>query len=431
MLTARGAIAKEERVKGDLEVDASQDRKFRDEQARVALALAADFPSNDDALYFVGLVFNHQGASDRAMEYWRRSLALDSTRADAHHDLGYALLLREEFDSALQHLGRAVELQPRNEEYHTRLAHGRLLAGRYAEALAGLDSAGITSPFSQRLRGQAHHRLGQYQKAKRAYETAVRLEPDFAEAYYGLALACARLGDRQESARRQKRFNELKSEKQIRGRRMRSDFDPLAETRRNVAHTHTDAARVYANLGNAGQAEKLWLRAAEIDPGNTDCRFYLAMLYHQTDRNEEALSMCRKMIEAQPDNGAHYLTLGNLQRRQGLLDEAERSYRQLMKLAPARPEGYFALAQLLLQMRKGITQAVQHAHTAVRLSPSAAGHFVLARACAANADYRAALTSIEEACRLAPENPQYRELRDQLRLRITRLQQQPRDLPSP
>jgi tetratricopeptide (TPR) repeat protein len=371
-------------------------------------------PRNDDALYLAGLVFKDQGDSDRAMEHWRTSLEVDPGRADAHYDLGYQLLLREEHGEALAHLERAVELAPQQTEYRVRLAHGRLLAGEPAKTIETLDQAGAGAALAHRLRGQAYQRLERYREAEAAYQAALRVKPDFAEAYYGLASVAMRLGKREEAAQHQRKFNELKTESQTLGRRMRSEFDPLAVSRRSVARTHSDIARVYGAVGQREKAEALWRRAAELDPGNMECRFHLMMSCQQTGRTAEALRICRELVRAQPNNAIHYLSLGNLLLRQGSTEPAEEAYRKVTALAPKRSEGYFALAQVLLQSQKNLAEARQLALTAARISPSGASYYVLARAQAANADYAAAWAAIEKACALAPQNRQYQRLRAKL-----------------
>src|SRR5262245_19303792 len=79
---------------------ADQERALRAEQLQTAEKLAAVFPDNDDAVYLLGLVHNEQGDSAAAMKYWERSLQLDASRADANDSLGYAFLLRDEYDKA-------------------------------------------------------------------------------------------------------------------------------------------------------------------------------------------------------------------------------------------------------------------------------------------------------------------------------------------
>src|SRR5437867_4420169 len=88
------------------------ERALRAEQLQAAEKLLAEFPNNDDVVYLAGLVRNEQGDSDAAMKLWARSLELDATRADANESLGYALLLRDDYEQAVAYLRRALEIDP-------------------------------------------------------------------------------------------------------------------------------------------------------------------------------------------------------------------------------------------------------------------------------------------------------------------------------
>jgi Flp pilus assembly protein TadD len=161
-------------------------------------------------------------------------------------------------------------------------------------------------------------------------------------------------------------------------------------------------------------AEKLWRRAAEVDPANTASRFQLVMLLQGAGRNQEALQVCQEMVRAEPTNGFHYLGLGNLHARLNQPVAAETAYRKALELVPDRAETAFALAQFYLQADTNLSDAVRLSQRAVRLAPIALHYYVLSRACAKSGDGAAARSAIEQACALDPQNPQYRKLRDSL-----------------
>src|SRR5207249_2724072 len=101
---------------------AEPERALRAEQLQAAEKLLAEFPSNDDVVYLAGLVRNEQGDSDTAMKLWARSLELSAARADANESLGYALLLRDDYQQAEAYLRRALEIDPTLHSARLRLA---------------------------------------------------------------------------------------------------------------------------------------------------------------------------------------------------------------------------------------------------------------------------------------------------------------------
>ena len=247
-------------VPGDPE---TQDRSLRKEQLQIAGQLYAEFPQNADAACALGYVSNEQGDSAGAIHYWEEALRLPAqglqlyNRADTCYNLGYAYLLREDYAKAVAFLRESLTLNPRRNETHYRLAHALFLSGRMEESLRVLEDGKIETPLACRLRGQANQQLGRLEEARRNYETAVRLDSGFAEAYYGLATTCSRLGDTAKADEYRRRFEALKSQGQAMGRQARTDFNPLALTRRSVAQTHTEIARAFMARGQPQRAEKL------------------------------------------------------------------------------------------------------------------------------------------------------------------------------
>lgn len=391
-----------------------EDRALRDEQLQAARKLLEAFPGNDDATFLAGIIHYEQGDSAKAIELWELSVKLDPTRADAYERLGYATLLREDRAKAMASYQKAHELDPKLEEPPLRIAQIHVDQGKPREAAEILEKAGLRSPQAHRLLGQAYQQLKDFERARQSFEAAVALKPDFAEAYYGLAVTCSRLGDQDKAREYRNKFDAFKTESQTVGRRMRSEFNPLAVTRQSVSHTHTDVGRVYRSQGKVQEAEKLWRRAAELDPKNADPRVHLAALYQQARRDPEALKMYEEATKADPQNGPALFNLGNMYARLKRSDEAETAFRKVIQVSPERSEGYHALARLLLLRGKDLPEAVTLAESAVRLAPVAQNYAILGQAHARNGDLASASAALEKAVELDSGNPEYKRLLQQL-----------------
>jgi tetratricopeptide (TPR) repeat protein len=274
-----------------------------------------------------------------------------------------------------------------------------------------LDEAPLPMAQAYGLRGQALQRLGRPAEARRAFEEAVRLNPEFAEGFYGLAMVCTRLGEPTQAEEYRRRFAALKAGQQESARVIRRLYAPLHTTRQSVAQTHTKVAWVYQTQGRVETAEKLWKRAAALDPNDTACRFHLLMIYQRGGRNQEGLEICREMVRADPTNALHQISLGNFHVRLQQPREAEVAFRTATALAPDRPEPCFALAQFYLQGTTNLAEAMRLAQRAVDLAPVAPHYYVLGRVLARIGDQPAALAAIQKACELDPGNSQYEKSR--------------------
>lgn len=151
---------------------ADQERALRAEQLQAAERLVDTFPQSDDALYLLGLVHNEQGDSATAVKHWERSLELDATRADANDSLGYAFLLRDEYEKAETHFRKAPAIDPTLATANFRLANTFVHQGKMPEAAAILEKANSLSAEGHRLLGQAYQHLKEYAKARASYEVS-------------------------------------------------------------------------------------------------------------------------------------------------------------------------------------------------------------------------------------------------------------------
>lgn len=391
---------------------ANEDRDLRAEQLSAATALLKDIPGSD-AAFVMGLVLNEQGNLDAAIAHWEAELKPGAEpsrlhdRADALANLGEALKAKGDLDRAAKAFEGSLALNPKRPSPRFQLAHIRYAQGDPEACLNLLNAGKQESAKTHHLRGQALQKLGKDDEARQSYETAARLDDTMAEAFYGLASIHAKSGDEQKAAECRQRFAELKSRHQTAGREMRTRYNPLEITKRSLSQTHTEVGWVYSEKGLVAKAEALWLRAVAADPDNTACRFHLVMLYQKQGRNEDALAQAREMVRAEPKNAFHHIGMGNLLARLKRGPEAEEAFNKAIALAPERPEGYFALAQLYLRTESKTEDALRLAKQAVTIAPAPPHYFVLSQAQAKAGDRAGAIASIDRAREMDPKNPQY------------------------
>jgi Flp pilus assembly protein TadD len=118
--------------------------------------------------------------------------------------------------------------------------------------------------------------------------------------------------------------------------------------RREAGRIHTNVGIVYVERGRPLTAEKHWLRAAWLDPGNTECREELATLYQRNGRNEEALEVCEQLRRLAPDNPVYHMAVGHLLARMHRYEAAISAVTQAVELAPDNA----SYRQILKQIRE-------------------------------------------------------------------------------
>ncbi len=76
----------------------------------------------------------------RAESFFRAALERDAGHVDAHLRLGRTLMYQGRFDGAIQSFGRAIALDPNNDDLHLSLADVQRSSGDYAAAVATLEA---------------------------------------------------------------------------------------------------------------------------------------------------------------------------------------------------------------------------------------------------------------------------------------------------
>jgi tetratricopeptide (TPR) repeat protein len=393
---------------------AEQERALRAEQLRAVEELVAAFPKSDDAVYLLGLVHNDQGNTAAAMKFWQRSLELDPSRADANDSLGNALLLRDEYEKAEEYFRKALAIDPGLATANARLASALIHQGKMREAAAILEKQSSLNAEGHRFLGEAYQHLGEFEKAKGSYMKAVALNSELTEAYYGLSKVLNRLGEREQADKHFQTFSVLRERADERGRQVRADYDTMAITKKSVAQTHTDVGRVYVTTGRLREAERLWLKAAELDPKNSLCRLQLAVIYQQTGKHREALKYYEEIAKGDPNDALVHLNMGRVWMKLNDTEQAEQAFAQAIRLAPNQAESHSSLAELYLQNRIKLGEAVALAEAAVKLAPEAKYYALLGQAYAMSNDRAGALAAFNRAIELQPDNRQYVQFRTML-----------------
>jgi serine/threonine-protein kinase len=142
------------------------------------------------------------GLSPEGIARAKRAMALDPLSPKRHIGLMNAYYLDRQYDRALGHLGKALELEPDFQTHHFLLAAIHVEEGRYEEAIAEFPKAadqGISPAHILGHLGNAYARAGQVRKAQECLrELKEGLEEDTI-GVYEVALIHAGLGEKDEA----------------------------------------------------------------------------------------------------------------------------------------------------------------------------------------------------------------------------------------
>ena len=148
---------------------------------RTLHALATSYSDDKRVQYKMGQYFMfRRNDMGKAVEWFKRAIALDPGYAAAYNNLGYAYAWQGQFDLAIETLKKYVELLPKESNPHDSLAEVYQIAGRFDESIAEFKkSLAINSSFHYSHAGLGHSYSfkGDFKKAMESYKKAAELAP--------------------------------------------------------------------------------------------------------------------------------------------------------------------------------------------------------------------------------------------------------------
>jgi len=187
------------------------------------------------------------------------------------------------------------------------------------------------------LLGQENVRRGTYEALRQAaehFEQAAKLDPEFAEAWMGIAWANIRL-----NRTGALRDDELRDKAQPALSRALALNDTLAEA-------HAMKGAMEAELGaDPVTVENAFRRALELDPNSARSLTRFGIYLNQVAiRPRDALPILEKAIALDPMSQPALYQIAGVQRVLGRLDEALRTYARIREVSPGSPGGYYGAA---------------------------------------------------------------------------------------
>jgi tetratricopeptide (TPR) repeat protein len=143
-----------------------------------------------------------------AQEHQRR----DPGNSDWGVVAGYAWFRRGDYPKATALLAQVVRGNPEDIGAWNLLGESQRLGGQLGQSIRTLERAsavGRTSFVTFFYLGEAYRDAQRLDQAVQAYREAVRLEPEFAGAWFALGAVCVRTGDRNEVAAALERLRTL------------------------------------------------------------------------------------------------------------------------------------------------------------------------------------------------------------------------------
>ncbi len=177
---------------------------------------------------------------------------------------------------------------------------------------------------------------GNFKEALNAYNKAIQLNPQYAEAYIGRGAAYADLGNNQQA------INDFTKAIQL------NPKDTLAYLNRGAA---------FYRLGDYQEAINDLSRAIKSNPLNIEAYIMRGIAYDKLGNYQQAVNDFTKTTQLDPQNASVYIKLGLAYGNSGNYQKAINAYNKAIKVFPKYSEAYYRRGAAYLKLnneQKGI-----------------------------------------------------------------------------
>jgi len=388
---------------------------FKQRQLDLAQRLHDQFLDRSEPLMLLGNVHRDRGNSSEAVRYWQQALRMGPPRPDVYEGMAMIAMEKGQYSKAVDFWRKTLTLNPQAVGLRSSIAQALMRLGKYDEAMEELQQQIRMYPKSKTahfLAGQIFLQKRDYERAREKYLKVLELDPGHTNSYYGLLTVCARLREKDRAQEYREQFNRFKA---LDMRKLTDDnklANDLVGARHGYAETALIAAQLHEQYGQVAEAVLLLSKAAQASNDNPDILIQVAQWHHRQGRIAESLGLHEQIAKSYPQNGLNFFLLGLLYAQSSRFADAKESFMSSMEHSPESSDAYRELARLQLHTRTDIQQARILAEKAVSLSPVAVNYSVLSRACDTNGDRQGAVSALEKAIELDPNNQEYRRIFD-------------------
>ena len=282
----------------------------------------------------LGVDYIVEGSVVREGERVRINAQLIRARDQTHvwaqsyeRDLGGVLNLQNDVATAI---ARAIEVKLETTERRSSPARGTLNSAAYEAYLQGRY-------FWNRRTEEG------YQKALECFQDAIREDPDYAQAYAGLADAYALLGSLS---------NSVLPRREAMPNARRAAVRAL-ELDESLAEAHTSLAFVKMQYDREWEiAEREYKRAIEHNPGYATAHHWYAYLLMSEGRSAEALTQIQLARESDPLSIVINSDVGEMYYYAHQFDRAVEQYRKILAMDSHFLPAYWQIAAAYVHMKR-------------------------------------------------------------------------------
>ncbi|MDP7036284.1 MAG: tetratricopeptide repeat protein [Planctomycetota bacterium] len=307
--------------------------------------------------------------------------------ANDYHSQGLLHRSRKEFDQAILHYTKALELDPNHSGAYNNRAICHMQMGSFPQALSDYTLAIELRPNQSDTysnRGSVYSYLNRLPEALRDFTKAIEINPAFGGAYNNRGIIYSKM----------KRYPEALS-----------DFSRSLELDPKNVGAYNNRCLVLQNLRRFEEALEDCEKVLKIDPKNIIAYTNRTTINIQQGRYPKALADCSRTIELNPRYAKGYFLRGRIYKLLKRYPEALVNFSKVIEIEAKDPRGYYNRGRTYMTTQR-YPDALADFSKVIELEPRnpspyllrSDANFFLKR-------YPEALADINRAIELAPKKP--------------------------
>ena len=271
---------------------------------------------NEGALFDKAVALDRMNRKDDAVALYEQVMALDPDDKDNLKDLSLALYSMGRFEESLARSTLGTQMYPNQVAFWRVQGDSNFALKHYADAVVSFTNAVKLSPGEKRLiysRGLALENAKRYEEAVAAYDEALALDPKDKSVWLSKGVALEWL------------------------QRYPQALDCFEEALRLDASNkfvHVRTGQVLAKMNDHESAIKSFDKALELAPKDIELLEMKKVSLKHTDRLEELVKVCQRIIKLDGKNRHAYVDLGIASHRLNHFDDAIEAFDAALAYEP-------------------------------------------------------------------------------------------------
>ncbi len=245
-------------------------------------------PKNLDVTINLANAYDELKDFDKAIEFYNKAIEIDKTCALAFNNRGYSYFNKKEYENALQDYDKAILLNPKLQiakDNRTQLLEVIAEKEEFKDIISKSEQGQKDWQYYFNL-GMAEARLGEYQKARDAYNQALSLNSNYAQAYLFRGILEHGKGNLDDA---------------------NSDYSHALEIDDKLIDAYFNRAQIVFSKENPTDEDlKNALtdlnKAVELDPKFIDALYSIAVIEKKLGQYKNAIKTLDKILEIAPDS---------------------------------------------------------------------------------------------------------------------------------